>query len=378
MNKRIILVFLVTIFAGIHASSGDVDYESEQLPWSDMILNLCLRLFFGSNTGPQTRVLATSIQYYDAFANMRGLFYWPVPKSNPDRISSTFGPRLKYSEGLRYDWHRGIDIRTDLGDDVLATYDGTVIKAANIGDGGLTILLEHKFLDSNVQFNGKTIVKWYTQYNHLSAMLVSPTGLVKAGQKIGEAGQTGSAASIHLHHEVRLGTYCSLEWALTNPTSKCNTFNFDPHVHPFLVYPASTIPSSAFAVTVSQEPSASQDAKVKISTDDEVPDLNKFTVQVVQPGSFSDTVLKEYTLDLNLRTGYDASNEATLDTQDKSKPYLDPTKFVTLDTIWLMDFVIPTSWVGPKTATQVLVVTITNTWQNTSQTIRFGQGSEWT
>ena len=309
---------------------------------------------------------------------MRDLFFWPTPDIDPDQISSTFGPRLKFSDGLRYDWHRGVDINGKLGNNVLASYDGTVLKAEEIGDGGLKIVLQHKFKDSNVQFHGQTVDKWFTYYAHLSATSVAVGTVVQAGQKIGEVGKSGSAAFLHLHHEVRVGTYCSLEWALTNPNSTCNTFNFDPHVHPLLVYPESTIPCSSFDVTVSQEPSASQDARVTVSTEDRVPDTNQYTVQLVAPGTFSDTVLKKFTLNLNLRTGFDAASDETLDVQDKSKPYLDPEQFITLDTQWNTDIVIPKSWVGPKTATQVFVVTVTNIWHDTSKTVRFGEGSVWT
>ena len=275
MNKRNIFVLLVVLLSVIQANARCTAQEPKQSSWWDMFIAWLLRLIFG----PTAKSLSTSsIQYYDAFANLRDLVYWPTPESTPDQISSTFGPRLKLSSGFRYDWHRGLDIKANLGDDVLASYDGTVIRAEEIGDAGLTVILEHTFKDSNVQFHGQIVDKWYTHYNHLSVMLVSPNTVVHAGQTIGEAGQTGVSDFIHLHHEIRLGTYCSLGWALTYPASKCNTFNFDPHVHPLLVYPESTIPCSSFDVTVSQEPSASQDARVTVSTEDRVPDANVFTV----------------------------------------------------------------------------------------------------
>ena len=58
-------------------------------------------------------------------------------------------------------------------------------------------------------------------------------------------------------------------------------------------------------------------------------------------------------------------------------PYLAPQEFITLDTYWIMDFVIPKSWVGPKSASQEFAVTITNIWRDHSETIRFGQGTTW-
>ena len=384
MNKRIILVVLIAVWSTNHAYSACVVQEEPgpQLSWLEIIIAWFFSFFFGwlggANPVATSAVTSSSssIQYYDAFANMRDLVYWPAPESAMDKISSTFGPRLKFSSGLRYDWHRGVDISANTGDDILASYDGTVLKAEEIGSGGLTIILQHEFKDSNVEFHGQTVNKWYTHYNHLSAFAVSPNSVVQAGQKIGEAGQTGSADSIHLHHEVRVGTYCSLEWAVENPASTCNTFNFDPHVHPLLVYPRSATPSS-FGVTVSQQPTASQDGVVEIVTADRVPDVNSFTVQLIEPCASGDTIMKEYTLDLNLRTGFDATSESALDQQDRSKPYLAPQEFITLDTYWIMDFVIPKSWVGPKSASQEFAVTIKNIWGDHSETIRFGQGTTW-
>ena len=128
---------------------------------------------------------------------------------------------------------------------------------------------------------------------------------------------------------------------------------------------------------MSQQPTASQDAVIEIVTEDRVPDVNRFTVQLIEPGTVGDTIIKEYALDFDLRTGFDASSETTLDTQDPSKPYLAPKEFITLDTQWIMDFVIPKSWVGPKSATQEFVVTITNIWRDNTKTIRFGQGTTW-
>jgi hypothetical protein len=40
---------------------------------------------------------------------------------------------------------------------------------------------------------------------------------------------------------VLLGTRCSLEFALDNPTSTCNTLGVDPHVHPLYIYAVSLV-----------------------------------------------------------------------------------------------------------------------------------------
>ena len=76
------------------------------------------------------------------------------------------------------------------GTAVYATADGVVHSAeANDRDGN-HILLQHK--------------KGYrTLYAHLSDMLVEPGAVVKKGDKIGIAGNTGLSKSPHLHYEIR-------------------------------------------------------------------------------------------------------------------------------------------------------------------------------
>ena len=46
-------------------------------------------------------------------------------------LSSTFGPRPLFSDNLRYDFHRGVDIATPIGTPFFAISDGTVVIAGN-------------------------------------------------------------------------------------------------------------------------------------------------------------------------------------------------------------------------------------------------------
>lgn len=50
-------------------------------------------------------------------------------KYSDEPINSPFGPRQLYSESLRYDFHRGIDLSCVTGTPLFATADGTVQKA---------------------------------------------------------------------------------------------------------------------------------------------------------------------------------------------------------------------------------------------------------
>ena len=155
---------------------------------------------------------------------------------------------------------------------------------------------------------------------------------------------SGSAVSPHLHCEVRIGTRCSLEWSLANPTASpnasCSPQQYDPHVHPFLVFP--DMPATNVTVYITQNLTALTDAIVHVQTPDTSPNLNKYLVQVIS--SISGSVRMSHLLDLNLRIGFNATSTEALDTPDMTKPYLDPFNFGYSDSVWQMAFVIPKLW----------------------------------
>lgn len=313
------------------------------------------------------------VHYVTAFRNQRHLVAWPTPHSTADDISSTFGPRIRLSCDC-YDFHRGIDISGDEGDVVLASFDGKVKKVANYRGGGLTVILEHGFPET-ASFKGISVTRWYTHYMHLSAENVTRGQTVKGGQEIGRVGKTGAAVSPHLHHEIRVGTRCSLEWALNNPSSTCNRLGIDPHIHPLLVYPEMTGFENSATLTLTQTIDATQDGILHVTAPDETPDVNVYQVQVIN--NTTGVVRLTHTLDLNLRLGFDASSTSALDTPDTSVPYLDPGPHGVLATEWDMDLVIPSSWFIFKNADEDIVVTVTNVWEDAPKVLVFGEGKTW-
>jgi murein DD-endopeptidase MepM/ murein hydrolase activator NlpD len=106
-------------------------------------------------------------------------FVWPVDGI----VSSSFGRR-------RSSWHRGIDIRAELGTPILASAGGVVIT-------------------SGVEFRYGRVVKvahegqFVTVYAHNHENMVQVGEQVAAGQIIARIGQTGRATSPHLHFEIR-------------------------------------------------------------------------------------------------------------------------------------------------------------------------------
>jgi murein DD-endopeptidase MepM/ murein hydrolase activator NlpD len=113
-----------------------------------------------------------------------------VPSIWPARgwLTGSFGPRRDPFTG-EAEFHQGIDISTDEGQDVVATADGTVELASYSGDYGNLVVLQHTF--------GLT-----TRYGHLSAFTVTPGRHVKRGDVIGYVGATGRATGPHLHYEI--------------------------------------------------------------------------------------------------------------------------------------------------------------------------------
>lgn len=101
------------------------------------------------------------------------------------RITSKYGWR-------RSRWHKGIDIKLDIGDPVYAAFDGVVrMQRYNAGGYGNYILIRH--------YNGLETI-----YGHLSEAIVVRNQTVRAGEVIGYGGSTGRSTGPHLHFETRL------------------------------------------------------------------------------------------------------------------------------------------------------------------------------
>jgi murein DD-endopeptidase MepM/ murein hydrolase activator NlpD len=113
------------------------------------------------------------------FSELAPLFAWPVE----GQISSVFGRR-------RMGWHRGIDIKADLGAIVTAAAAGTVVTSALEVRYGRVVKIEHP--------NG-----FMTVYAHNDDNRVEAGDRVVAGQPIAAVGRTGRATAHHLHFEIR-------------------------------------------------------------------------------------------------------------------------------------------------------------------------------
>jgi murein DD-endopeptidase MepM/ murein hydrolase activator NlpD len=106
----------------------------------------------------------------------------------PAAVTSPFGWRKDPLTGAM-SFHRGVDLKASEGDPVNASGDGRVVSSGPNGGYGISVVLEHG--------NGVR-----TRYAHLSEALVTMGEMVRQGQSIGRAGQTGRATGPHVHYEV--------------------------------------------------------------------------------------------------------------------------------------------------------------------------------
>jgi murein DD-endopeptidase MepM/ murein hydrolase activator NlpD len=109
---------------------------------------------------------------------------WPVA----GWLTSSFGNRRDPFTGGS-DFHPGLDISANHGDEVLAPAIGTVSMAGWNGSYGNMVVLDH----------GYGIV---TKYGHLSRFAVMNGQQVNRGDIIGYVGSTGRSTSSHLHYEI--------------------------------------------------------------------------------------------------------------------------------------------------------------------------------
>ncbi|MCE3606701.1 M23/M56 family metallopeptidase [Massilia sp. P8910] len=112
---------------------------------------------------------------------------WRMPVERV-RVTSFYGAARKNME----DGHHGIDFAARTGTPVLAAAGGTVLASTAQYEGGLqygdVVLIEHA---NGVQ----------SLYAHLSVRSVQPGQVVRAGETIGLAGETGKVTGPHLHLE---------------------------------------------------------------------------------------------------------------------------------------------------------------------------------
>ena len=121
-----------------------------------------------------------------------GAFAFPLGTSGWS-VSSGYGwradPLAENGGGEEAAFHKGVDLACAEGTPVLAALDGVVLAAGRSGSYGLYLRLCHA---DGVE----------TLYAHLQYLFARPGQVLRAGQVLGTAGQTGRATGPHLHFEL--------------------------------------------------------------------------------------------------------------------------------------------------------------------------------
>lgn len=110
------------------------------------------------------------------------------------KINNEFGFRRNPFGGRTYEFHPGMDIDGERGDQINATAAGTVTKANWQGGYGNMVEIDH----------GNGLI---TRYGHMSKLNVEVGDSVTRGQLIGFIGSTGRSTGPHLHYELRLNDH---------------------------------------------------------------------------------------------------------------------------------------------------------------------------
>lgn len=127
----------------------------------------------------------TSTRYWD------GIFRYPVDEPC---LSSYYGADRDYNDGELYYYHTGQDFTVCAPNlNIYAPADGVVIVAQELPIKGNAVYIDHG---------------WgvYSGFAHLSQFNVSVGDHVKAGDIIGQIGDTGRSAGPHLHFEINIGS----------------------------------------------------------------------------------------------------------------------------------------------------------------------------
>ncbi len=126
-----------------------------------------------------------------------GKYSFPVKRDEFLFVTSPFGMRQDPMDKSKQQMHKGIDIRTK-HDDVLATENGGKVVVVNHNTntgGGKSVTVEYARTDGS---------KVQTTYMHLDSIAVKMGDEVKAGQKLGVSGDTGTRTTgEHLHFGVK-------------------------------------------------------------------------------------------------------------------------------------------------------------------------------
>lgn len=123
-------------------------------------------------------------------------FIFPVDFACNPVFTDHFGARNTLIPGAST-FHRGIDIGCPTGTAIYAVADGTVSFSGYNGGAGYMVTIDH-----GLNKKGSMV---QTTYMHNSELCVSVGQKINQGDKIAEAGNTGTSGGSHCHFQLTIG-----------------------------------------------------------------------------------------------------------------------------------------------------------------------------
>lgn len=131
---------------------------------------------------------ASQVAAYLSSLNGSGDFKYPLKDYHS--ISSPYGYRYSPTTG-KYELHSGTDFPAPKNTPVLASMDGVVERAEEMGGYGNCVVIRHN-------------AKYTTYYAHNTSFAVKVGESVKQGDVIAYVGSTGNSTGNHCHFEIRV------------------------------------------------------------------------------------------------------------------------------------------------------------------------------
>jgi murein DD-endopeptidase MepM/ murein hydrolase activator NlpD len=124
----------------------------------------------------------------------RVLWSGPFVQLSNSKVEAQFADVRTYLyQGKKVDQqtHLGFDLSVTRNIPVVASNDGKVVFAGNLGIYGNCVVIDHGYALQSI-------------YGHLSAIEVKPGDLVRKGKPVGKSGDTGLAGGDHLHFSMQV------------------------------------------------------------------------------------------------------------------------------------------------------------------------------
>jgi murein DD-endopeptidase MepM/ murein hydrolase activator NlpD len=137
---------------------------------------------------PEDAEIERQLRTIQATSNQASI---PSMWAHMGKINNEFGFRRNPFGGRTYEFHGGMDIDGERGDEVIAPANGVVTEAGWKGGYGNMVEVDHG--------NGLK-----TRYGHLSKIDVEVGQPITRGQVMAFVGSTGRSTGPHLHYELRL------------------------------------------------------------------------------------------------------------------------------------------------------------------------------